>query len=36
MGAGARAVRLMETLEKMGQLLLANSLSGVTDDDLDV
>jgi hypothetical protein len=36
MRAGARAVGLMETLEEMGQLLLADSLSGVTDDDLNV
>src|SRR5262249_19364513 len=34
--AGARAVCLMETLEEVGQLLLADSLSGVTDNDLDV
>src|SRR5262249_16802602 len=36
MRAGARAVGLMETLEEMRQLLLADSLSGVTDDDLKV
>src|SRR5215470_19004847 len=36
MRAGARAVGLMELLEEMGQLLLADSLSGVTDNDLDM